>query len=300
MSAAASTTSTPKCRPQSAPAGTWIQARDFAAIENVPNWNDWSIRTAVAYDLFGNGKTALKANASKYIASAAAGYAAELQRHDLLDADTRLDRPRPQLQHPRRRRQHPVRRGARRDVQLRQITSRPDPDLARGYNWEYNASVQHELVPRLSVTAGYYRRAVLQPGRHRQHQPVARRLDAVHDRDADRPAAASCPAQPITHLQPEHRTRSASPTDNLRTFSSINTTTYNGFEVERQRAPQQAAAVRRHHGRSACHDRLRRHDTANSSLRSARHATTRTGCGSAIRFRRSARPGKLSAAYQLP
>ena len=34
------------------------------------------MRTAVAYDLFGNGKTALKVNASKYIASAAAGYAA--------------------------------------------------------------------------------------------------------------------------------------------------------------------------------------------------------------------------------
>ena len=72
----ASTTSTPRCRRNPPPAGTWIQARNFAEIPNVPNWNDWSIRTAVAYDLFGNGKTALKANASKYIAAAAAGYAA--------------------------------------------------------------------------------------------------------------------------------------------------------------------------------------------------------------------------------
>ncbi len=39
-----------------------------------------------------------------------------------------------------------------------QVTNRPDPDLARGYNWEYNASIQHELFPRLSMTAGYYRR----------------------------------------------------------------------------------------------------------------------------------------------
>ena len=58
--------------------------RDFAAIPNVPNWNDWSVRLAGAYDLFGNGKTAIKANASKYIAAAAAGYAAELQPDDLL------------------------------------------------------------------------------------------------------------------------------------------------------------------------------------------------------------------------
>ena len=39
-----------------------------------------------------------------------------------------------------------------------QVTSRPDPALARGNNWEYSAVIQHELMPRLSVTAGYYRR----------------------------------------------------------------------------------------------------------------------------------------------
>ena len=33
------------------------------------------MRFAGAYDLFGNGKTAIKANASKYIAAAAAGFA---------------------------------------------------------------------------------------------------------------------------------------------------------------------------------------------------------------------------------
>ena len=36
--------------------------------------------------------------------------------------------------------------------------SRPDPDLARGYNWECSVSVQHELIPKVSVTGGYYRR----------------------------------------------------------------------------------------------------------------------------------------------
>src|SRR5215208_1459481 len=39
---------------ESAPASTWIAARDFPAIENLPNWNDWSVRLAGAYDLFGN------------------------------------------------------------------------------------------------------------------------------------------------------------------------------------------------------------------------------------------------------
>src|SRR4051812_27269071 len=45
---------------ESAPASTWIAARDFPAIPNVPNWNDWSVRFAGAYDLFGTGRTALK------------------------------------------------------------------------------------------------------------------------------------------------------------------------------------------------------------------------------------------------
>ena len=38
---------------------------NYAAIENVPNWKDLDPRVSVAYDLFGNGKTALKASASR-------------------------------------------------------------------------------------------------------------------------------------------------------------------------------------------------------------------------------------------
>src|SRR5262249_28611424 len=34
---------------ESSAAGPWIQARNFAAIENVPNWNDWSIRIGGTY-----------------------------------------------------------------------------------------------------------------------------------------------------------------------------------------------------------------------------------------------------------
>ena len=143
---------------QSAAAGPWIAARNFPAIENVPNWNDWSVRLAGAYDLFGTGKTALKLNAGKYVASQAAGFAANFngmtystQTRGWVDADRNgsiLD--------------------ANGNIQFAeviggtsnfgQITSRADPDLLRGYNWEYSVSVQHELVPRLSVTAGYYRR----------------------------------------------------------------------------------------------------------------------------------------------
>ena len=143
---------------ESSPASTWIQARDFAAIPNVPNWNDWSTRTFASWDLFGDGKTALKFGAGKYLASQAAGYAANFNgmsystqtrlwsdlNHDgtVLNSDGSVQF-------------NEVFGGT---SNFGQITSRPDPNLARGYNWEYSASIERELVPRLRVTVGYYRR----------------------------------------------------------------------------------------------------------------------------------------------
>jgi hypothetical protein len=143
---------------ESAPASTWIAARNFPAIDNVPNWNDWSVRLAGAYDLFGTGKTALKANAGKYVASQAAGFAQTFngmngatQTRTWNDADRNgsiLDAA-GNIQ---------VGEAIGGTSNFGQLTVRPDPNLARGYNWEYTASLQHELLPRMSVTAGYYRR----------------------------------------------------------------------------------------------------------------------------------------------
>ena len=78
-----------------------MRRRNFPAIKNVPNWNDWSVRLAGAYDLFGTGKTALKLNAGKYVASQAAGFAANFngmtystQTRAWLDADRQRIDPR--------------------------------------------------------------------------------------------------------------------------------------------------------------------------------------------------------------
>ena len=48
-------------------AGPWVPARDFAGVRNVPNWKDINPRFGVAYDLFGNGKTAVKAALGRYV-----------------------------------------------------------------------------------------------------------------------------------------------------------------------------------------------------------------------------------------
>jgi len=214
---------------QSAAAGPWIQARNFAAIENVPNWNDWSVRAAVAYDVFGNGKTAIKANASKYIASAAAGYAANFNGMTYstqtrawidLDGNRSLFDAAGNLQFGE------VFGGT---SNFGQITSRPDPELKRGYNWEYNASVQHQLVDRVSVTAGFHRRQFYN-------------LDVIDNTtltaDEWNSFTIATPTDARLPLSGQSFTMfSLNPnkvgvaTDNLRTFSDINRTIYNGFEV---------------------------------------------------------------------
>ncbi len=49
------------------PAGKWVPARSFAAVQNVPNWKDWSPRVGAAYDLFGKGRTAVKGFLGRYV-----------------------------------------------------------------------------------------------------------------------------------------------------------------------------------------------------------------------------------------
>jgi hypothetical protein len=280
---------------ESAAASTWIVARNFAEIPNVPNWNDWAVRFAAAYDLFGNGKTAIKANASKYIASAAAGYAQNFngmsystQTRAWIDLDGNksiLD---------------PAGNITMAEIiggtsNFGQITQRPDPNLKRGNNWEYSASVQHELFPRISMTVGYYRRNFYN----------LELLDNLNLAPTDwssfqitTPADTRLPdaGAPIT-MYTLNTNKVGVATDNLRTYSSLNSTTYDGFEI--------SGTMRR--------DKLMLFGGVTTDKRATIDCdgnTTTTGNGSprdnpnAQRFCDSTPPFrttfKMSAAYQLP
>jgi hypothetical protein len=52
---------------QTLPAGPFVPARNFAAVPCVPCWHDLDPRFGAVYDLFGDGKTALKAYVGRYI-----------------------------------------------------------------------------------------------------------------------------------------------------------------------------------------------------------------------------------------
>jgi hypothetical protein len=53
--------------PQNLAAVQFVGVRDFAGVANVPNWKDIVPRLGASYDLFGNGKTAVKVSVGKYL-----------------------------------------------------------------------------------------------------------------------------------------------------------------------------------------------------------------------------------------
>ena len=213
---------------ESSPASTWIAARNFPEIKDVPNWDDWAVRFAIAYDLTGDGKTALKANAGKYVAAQAAGFAQTFngmngatQTRTWNDAnrDGTILNPDGSIQ------TNEVIGGT---SNFGQITSRPDPNLPRGYNWEYSAVVQREIRPRFSVTAGYYRRDFY-------NLQVNDNLNVgAADWTSYSITTPSDPRLPLSGQPiPMYTLNSAKvgvPTDTLVTASSVNKTKYDGVE----------------------------------------------------------------------
>ncbi|MBY0494714.1 MAG: carboxypeptidase regulatory-like domain-containing protein [Cyanobacteria bacterium] len=270
---------------QSAAAGNWIQARNFPEIPNVPNWSDFSVRLAGAYDVFGTGKTAIKANASQYIAAAAAGFA---QTFNPMNYSTQtrawidFDGNKSILDAAGNIQFNEVIGGT---SNFGQITSRPDPNLRRGYNWEYAVSVQHQLMERVSVTGGYYRRNFY-------NLDVTDNLNlAVGDWTSFGLTGPTDPRLPrsgerIT-MYTLNPTKVGVATDNLRTFSGANSSVYNGFELSanmrREKLLLFGGVTTERRATITCDER----DNPNS-LRF---------CDSTPPFRTTY---KLNAAYQLP
>ena len=62
---------------QTAPAGRFVPARSFEAIDDLPNWKNSRPGFGAAYDLFGDGRTAIKGSVGKYMQQEATGFAAK-------------------------------------------------------------------------------------------------------------------------------------------------------------------------------------------------------------------------------
>jgi len=150
------------------PAGLLVGARSFPALDDVPNWKDINPRVGVVYDLFGDGRTALKAGINRYVQAATVGVATlfapaiasvnsttrswtDSNRNFLPDCDLKSPLANAEC-------------GAMANSNFGNFISRTSPDPAwltgwgkRGYGWQVAVSVDHELAPGVAMGVGYYR-----------------------------------------------------------------------------------------------------------------------------------------------
>lgn len=136
----------------------------------VQNWQDISPRAGIAWDVFGNGRTAVKASVARYVAGQQVAVARNGNPVEALTrSDTRAWRDLDGNGLP---------FDASGNIQFNELTasaSTPtfgrnvstlsyDPEVLngwfkRGYNVEWTVAAQHQLANRIAVNGGYYRRS---------------------------------------------------------------------------------------------------------------------------------------------
>ena len=151
-----------KVEAQSAAGGTWIGPRSFPALTDVPNFKDLAPRLGLAYDVFGNGKTAAKVTLSRYIVPYTVAIARQLNPFNTsVNTATRPWTDSNNDGIPQVSELGPLSNNAFGQVN---VATRFDPDTIQGFgkrrsNWEVSAGITQELMSRLSVDVSYYRRA---------------------------------------------------------------------------------------------------------------------------------------------
>ena len=154
----------------------WAQPLVFEETAVVDSYKDLTPRASVAYDLFGNGKTALKANLGKYLESTvtASNYGLGNPTSRIATNVTRTwtDRngnwlPDCNLSNPQTQDLGPGQDfcGVINNLNFGTATfsNTIDPDILQGWgvrpsDWQWSVGVQHEVLPRTSITVDFVHR----------------------------------------------------------------------------------------------------------------------------------------------
>ena len=184
------------------PAGPLQDAARFQQVDCLPCWHDLYPRMGAVYDLFGNGKTALKASLGRYPTAQLTTLADTFRPiTSAVNSTTRAWTDSNGNFFPDCDLRNPALNGeCARDGEP-DLRSDSDPDhsgsgldhrvgQAPGYNWTGGVSLDHELRPGVALSGGFYRTLVRQFHGDRQPARDAGRLRSVLRHGADRCALA--------------------------------------------------------------------------------------------------------------
>jgi hypothetical protein len=160
---------------QNLSAGPYVSARHYDQVECVPCWKDINPRFAVAYDVFGNGKTAVKFNVGRFVAADI--YTMARANNPVVRAILTTTRPwtdsngnfAPDCSLANFAAQDLSGAGGdvcgpidNRNFGLNNPNAtRYDPNVltglgARSFNWQEAVQIQHQLRPNIALNAGYF------------------------------------------------------------------------------------------------------------------------------------------------